>query len=88
MDYLGVKDPDAAASLLVNAGINQVLISGPGGPEATPRHANDHRDFAAPAVADLCGVVHELVEAGGDEVVELDLADRPETRESGPDTDT
>ena len=33
--------------------------------------------LAAPAVADLRGVVHQLVEAGGDEVVELHLADRP-----------
>ena len=42
---------------------------------------------AAPAVADLRGVVHELVEAGRDEVVELHLADRPLARERRADAD-
>jgi hypothetical protein len=42
---------------------------------------------AAPAVADLRGVVHELIEAGGDEVVELHLADRPLPGERGADAD-
>ena len=45
--------------------------------QATPRHAHDHRHLATPPVADLRGVVHQLVEARGDEVVELHLADRP-----------
>ncbi len=34
MDYLGVTDPTAASRVLANAGIDQVLIHGPGGPEA------------------------------------------------------
>lgn len=34
MDYLAVTDPAAAALLLVNAGIDQVLVSGPSGPVA------------------------------------------------------
>ena len=42
---------------------------------------------AAPPVADLRGVVHQLVEAGGDEVVELHLADRPLAGERRADAD-
>ncbi len=43
--------------------------------QPTPRHTHHHRHRPAPAVADLRGVVHELVEAGRNEVVELHLAD-------------
>ena len=49
--------------------------------EAAPRHADDHRHAAAPAIANLGGVVDELVEAGRHEVVELHLADRPQAGE-------
>ena len=42
---------------------------------------------AAPPVADLRGVVHELIEAGRDEVVELHLADRPLPGERRADAD-
>ncbi len=42
---------------------------------------------AAPAVANLRGVVDELVEPGRDEVVELHLADRPLARERRADAD-
>jgi hypothetical protein len=52
--------------------------------EPTPRHADDHRDGAAPAVADFRRIVHELIEAGGHEVVELHLADRPLPRQRRP----
>ena len=55
--------------------------------QPSPRHPHDHRDRSAPAVADLRGVVHELVEAGRDEVVELDLADRPLPGERRADAD-
>src|SRR6202040_4187873 len=41
------------------------------------RHSQYHRHAAAPPIADLGGVVDELIEAGRDEIVELDLADRP-----------
>jgi hypothetical protein len=37
-----------------------------------------------PTVPDLRGVVHQLVEAGGDEVVELHLADRPQPASAAP----
>ena len=53
--------------------------------QSAPRHPHDHRHRAAPAVPDLGRVVHELVEAGGDEVVELHLADRPLTGKRGAD---
>ena len=45
--------------------------------QASPRHAHDHRHRAAPPVANLGRVVDELIEAAGDEVVELHLANRP-----------
>ena len=55
--------------------------------QAAPRHPHHHRHAAAPAIADLGRVVHELIEPGGDEVVELHFADRPLTRERGADAD-
>ena len=55
--------------------------------QTAPRHAHDHRHAAAPPIADLRGVVDELIEAGRDEIVELDLADRPLTGERRADAD-
>ncbi len=54
--------------------------------QATPGHAHDHWHRTAPAIANLGGIVHELVEAGRDKVVELHLADRALTRKGGADT--
>src|SRR6266516_97437 len=45
-------------------------------PQSAPRHPHDHRNAAAPSVPDFGGVVDQLIEPGGDEVVELDLANR------------
>ena len=45
--------------------------------QPAPRHPHHHRHLAAPPVADLGGVVDQLVETGGHEIVELHLADRP-----------
>ena len=56
-------------------------------PQPAPRHPDDHRHRPAPPVPDLRGVVDELVEAGGDEIVELHLADRPLAGERGADAD-
>ena len=55
--------------------------------QAAKRHPNDHRHGAAPAVPDFRGVVDELIEPGRDEVVELDLADRPLSGERRADAD-
>ena len=49
--------------------------------QPAPGHAHHHRHFPAPAIPDLRGVVDELVEPGGDEVVELHLANRPQAGE-------
>ena len=53
--------------------------------KSAPRHAQHERHRAAPAIANLRGVVDELIEAGGDEVVELNLADRTHSFERGSD---
>ena len=55
--------------------------------QTAPRHAHDHRHPAAPPVADLRRVVHQLIEPGGDEVVELHLPDRPLPGERRADAD-
>ena len=55
--------------------------------QPSPRHPHDHRDRPAPPVPDLRGVVDELVEAGRDKVVELDLADRALAGERRADAD-
>ena len=55
--------------------------------QAAPRHPHHHRDIAAPAIPDLRGVVDQLIESGRDEVVELNLADRPLAGQRGADTD-
>ena len=49
--------------------------------QAAERHAYNHRHIGAPAVSNLRGVVDELIEAGGNEIVELHLADRPLPRQ-------
>ena len=56
-------------------------------PQSAPRHPHDHRNAAAPSVPDFGGVVDELIEPGCDEVVELDLANRPLPGERGADAD-
>src|SRR5437899_1259235 len=56
-------------------------------PQPAPGHANNHRNAGAPAVANLSGVVDELIEPGGDKIVELDFSDGPLTRKGRPDTD-
>ena len=48
-------------------------------PQAAEGHADDHRHAAAPPVPDLGGVVDQLIEAGGHEIVELNLPDGPLT---------
>ena len=78
-------DLDAGRAVEPGFGILRVVRTGVAQP--APRHAHHHRRAAAPAVAVLRRVVHELVEAGGDEVVELDLADRPLPRQRRTDAD-
>ena len=58
-----------------------------GPPEKPPprRQPHDDRHGEALAVVHLAGDVHELVEAAGDEVGELHLADRPHARDRGAD---
>jgi hypothetical protein len=55
--------------------------------QPAPGHPHHHRHAAAPAVADLRRIVHELVETGRDEVVELDFADRPLSGQRRADAD-
>ena len=55
--------------------------------QATPWHADDDGDRRAPAIALLRGVVHELIEPGRSEVVELHFGDRPLPRDRRPDRD-
>ena len=64
-----------------------LAVIGTGVPQAAPRHAHDHRHLSSPSIADLRGVVHELIESRRDEVVELHLADRPLTGERRADAD-
>ena len=61
----------------------------PGVPETAPRHPDHHRSAvrrAPPPVSHFGRVVDQLIEAGGDEVVELHLADRPLAGDRGADT--
>ncbi len=53
--------------------------------QAAPWHPDHHRNAEATAVAQLGGVVDELIEPGRDEVVELHFADRPLAGERGAD---
>ncbi len=76
---------DLQAGCAVEPGLGVLAVVRTGMTQPAPRHAHDHRHRSAPAVADLGGVVHELVEAGRDEVVELHLADRPLAGERGAD---
>src|SRR5262245_11396628 len=55
--------------------------------EAAPWHPDDHRHAATPPVPDLRCVVDELIEASGDEVVELNLANRSLACERGANAD-
>ena len=76
---------DLQAGRAVEPRLGVLAVVRPGMTQPAPRHAHHHRHRAAPAIADLGGVVHELVEAGRDEVVELHLADRPLARQRGAD---
>ena len=69
----------------VEPGFGVLAVIRTGVAQPAPRHANDHRHRSTPAIADLGGIVHELVESGRDEIVELHLADRPVARERGAD---
>ena len=71
------RHDDLQARRAVEPRLGVLAVIRPGVAQPAPRHAHHHRHLAAPPVADLGGVVHQLVEAGGDEVVELHLADRP-----------
>ena len=57
----------------------------PAGEAAAGRQPDDHRHRDALAVVELRGDVDELVEAAGDEVGELHLADRPQPLDRGAD---
>ncbi len=65
----------------VEPGLGVLRVVRTGVAQTAPRHPHDHRDAAAPAVPDLRGIVHQLVESCGDEVVELHLADGPKPGE-------
>ena len=69
----------------VEPGFGVLAVIWTGVPQAAPRHANDHRHGSAPAIPDLGRVVHELIEPGRDEIIELHLADRPLAGERGAD---
>ena len=56
-----------------------------GVPQPAERHPHHHRHRGAPPIPNFRGVVDELIEAGGDEIVELHLADRPLARQRGAD---
>ena len=75
------RDDDLESGRAIEPRLGVLRVVRSGVPQPAPRHADDHRDRSAPAVPNLCRVVHELVEAGRDEIVELDLADRPKARQ-------
>ena len=81
------RHDDLQPGRAVEPGLGVLRVIRAGVAQPAPRHAHDHRHAAAPAIADLRRVVHELVEAGRDEVVELDLADRPLPGERRADAD-
>ena len=82
----GADDLQAGRSIEPGFGVLRVIRSGV--PQAAPRHPDDHRHRAAPSIANLGRVVHELVEAARDEVVELHLTDRPLAGQRRADADT
>ena len=51
------------------------------------RHSHDHRNVAAPPIPNFRSVVDQLIEPRRDEVVELNLADRPLARQRRTDAD-
>ena len=79
------RDDDLQSGRAIEPGLRVLAVIRARVAQAAPRHAHDHRHGAAPPIADLRGVVHELIEAGRDEVVELHLADRPLPGERGAD---
>jgi hypothetical protein len=56
--------------------------------KAAPRHPQHQRNRSAPSVANLRCVVHQLIEAGRNEIVELHFPDRPLPRKRRADADT
>ena len=79
------RHDDLQPGRAVEPGLGVLAVVRTGVPQAAPRHAQHHRHGPAPAIADLRGVVHQLVEAGRDEIVELHLADRALAGERGAD---
>src|SRR6266568_6887349 len=59
----------------------------PGMTQAAPWHAKDHWYRCAPPIMNFRRIVDELVESGGHEIVELNLADRSHSGERRSDTD-
>ena len=81
------RHDDLEAGCAVEPGLGVLAVIRAGVTQAAPRHAQDHRDRAAPPVADLRRVVDQHVEAGRDEVVELHLANRALPGERRADAD-
>ena len=79
------RHDDLQARRAIEPRLGVLAVIRAGVAQAAPRHAHDHRHFAAPAIADLRGVVDELIESGGDEIVELHFADRPQPGQRGAD---
>ena len=72
----GRRHHNFQAGRAIEPGLGVLAVIRPAVAHAAPRHPHHHRHLAAPPVADLRGVVHELIEARCHEVVELHLADR------------
>ena len=81
------RDHDLQSRRAIEPRLGVLAVIRAGVAQPAPRHAHDHRHVAAPAIANLRGVVDELIESGRDEIVELHLADRPQPRERGADAD-
>jgi hypothetical protein len=79
------RDDDLQPGRAIEPGLRILRVERAGVAQPAEGHADDHRHLAAPAVPDLGGVVDQLIEAGRDEVVELDLADRPLPASAGAD---
>ena len=66
-------------------GLGILRVERPAGEAAAARQAHDDRGREPQTVVQLAGDVDELVEAAGDEVGELHLADRPHADDRGAD---
>ena len=73
------------ARCLEEPGLGVLRVERPAGEAAARGQPDDHRHGDALAVVQLCGDVHKLVEAAGDEVGELHLADRLQSLGRGAD---